>query len=120
METQPSSKISAKTESVESIETAAEASENLTTTAQLGLVDQSQPPDPEEEPDSGPGIDGVNMPDVQPMPVVRLRPQLRLMQPDRPVRYIPIHIWYIFYAFETQGQGAHGSSFHLSFQARAS
>jgi len=95
MTTQTGSKIPVRPESVETIEMAASALDNLrgmVTTAELDLVYKSQPSDPGEETDSG--IDGVKMPDTwQPTPVVPPRPQLKLMNPDRPVRYIPIHVW---------------------------
>ena len=38
-------------------------------------------------------IDIVNISDVQQMSATSARPQLKVMNPDCPVRYIPIHVW---------------------------
>lgn len=64
------------------------------TTAELDSVDQRQLSDMGEVPDSE--IDsGADVPNVQlqQMPVAPARPQLRLTNPDCPIRYIPIHVW---------------------------
>lgn len=71
------------------IDVVASASDTLSgtaATAESDLVDR--PLDPGDAPDSG--IDAVN---VQQTSAAPARPQLRVMNPDRPVRYIPIHIW---------------------------
>jgi len=104
-----------RTESVAHIEVPAPASETLSgtiTAAELGLVDQRQLSGTEGVPQSG--IDGGDVPDIQQTPVVPARPQLKLANPDCPVRYIPIHIWWVFCALGVRGQGIH-SGFHLSF-----
>ena len=105
MTTQALSTTLVQTESMEPFETTASALEDLrgtVTTAELDLVDPSQQlSDLGGEPDSE--IDGVNMPDAQPTPVVPPRPQLKLMNPERPLRYIPIHVWYVFCAFQAKG-----------------
>jgi len=59
------------------------------TTAELDLVDQQL--DLGEASDSG--IDIVSISGVLHTPVVPCRPQLKIVNPDCPVRYIPIHIW---------------------------
>jgi len=41
----------------------------------------------------GLGIDVVSTSDVQQMSATPARPQLKVMNPDCPVRYIPIHVW---------------------------
>ena len=95
--------------------TAASAPENLrgmVTTAELDLVDKSQPSDPGEESDSG--IERVRaMSDArQQTAAVQPRPQLKLMNPERPLRYIPIHVWYVCCPFEAKAvQGIQGSFF---------
>jgi hypothetical protein len=38
-------------------------------------------------------IDIVDISGVQQMPATSARPQLKIMNPDCPVRYIPIHVW---------------------------
>ncbi|KAF9645097.1 hypothetical protein BDM02DRAFT_3131317 [Thelephora ganbajun] len=81
-----------ETENATYAEVAASTSETGTTTiAEPDLVDQRQQSDPGEV--SGSGTGGANRPIAQQTPVVLARPQLRLMNPDCPVRYIPIHIW---------------------------
>jgi len=95
MSTQARPRTLIMTESVAHI-VAASSSDTLSgtvTATELDLVDQtqSQLSDPEEPLDSG--IDGGNIPDVQQAPATPPRPQLRLMNLDRPIRYIPIHIW---------------------------
>jgi hypothetical protein len=55
------------------------------------LVDQRQLSGMEDVPP--PGINGADVPGIQQKPEVPARPQLKLMNPDRPIRYIPIHIW---------------------------
>ena len=68
------------------------ASETLSrtiTTAELDLGDQRFGLG--EGYDSG--IDIVSISDVQEMPAMSARPQLKIMNPDCPVRYIPIHVW---------------------------
>lgn len=113
--TQDGSKFLVGAETVESVETTASASEGLrgvVTTAEHDLVDQCRPSDPAEEPDSL-ETDDVNMSDAQPTPLVHPRPQLKLMNPDRPVRYIPIHVWYVLCALETKGQNIEGCSYRF-------
>ena len=39
------------------------------------------------------GIDFINASDVQQMSATSARPQLKVINPDCPVRYIPIHVW---------------------------
>lgn len=76
------------------VETAASASENLhgtVTIAELDLADQRQSSGPEEECESK--TNGIDVSDTQPTPLLPPRPQVKLMSPDRPVRYIPIHVW---------------------------
>lgn len=106
MTTRVGSDNAVKPESVGSIEAAAASalgnSRGVVTTAEPDLVYQRQPSDPRER--NGSGIVGVNMSATQPTPAVPPRPQLKLMNPDRPVRYIPIHVWYALCACETGGQ----------------
>jgi len=67
---------------------AASASDTLPetiTAAELDLVDPGEM--------SYSRIDGVNIPDAQKTPAVSSRPQLRVVNHDGPIRYIPIHIW---------------------------
>lgn len=84
-----------KMEKVEPIELSDSASENsrgIAAATELNPADQSWRSDPgTRETDSG--IDGFNLSDVPPTPVVSTRPQRRPMNVDRPVRYIPIHVW---------------------------
>jgi len=92
--TQAGPKVSVGTEQMEPSEVSTPDSEDLRgmdTTEELGEVDQSQLPDPGREADSG--IDGPILPDVQHMSVVPPRPPPKPMNPDHPIRYIPIHIW---------------------------
>ncbi|KAF9790965.1 hypothetical protein BJ322DRAFT_418803 [Thelephora terrestris] len=70
---------------------ASEDPRGMVTTTKLDLVDQRRPSGARKEPNSG--IDCRGMPDVQQTGVVPRRPQLKLMNPDRPLRYIPIHVW---------------------------
>ena len=64
----------------------------MVTAAGLDLVNQSRPTDAKKEPDSR--IGGPSMQaGVQQTAVAPRRPQLKLMTPDRPVRYLPIHVW---------------------------
>jgi len=49
----------------------------------------------EQRLDLGEGFDIVNISDVQQLPATSARPQLKVMNPDSPVRYIPIHIWWV-------------------------
>ena len=99
--TQAGPRVSVGTEQVEPSEVSTPASEDLRgmdTTGELGEVDQSQLPDSGKEADLG--IDGPILPDVQHMSVVPPRPPPKPMNPDHPIRYIPIHIWCVFCAFE--------------------
>lgn len=92
--TQAGPKISVGTAQVEPFEVSTSPPGNLrgtVTTTELGQVDQSRLPDPGKEGDSG--IDGLILPDVQHMSVVPPRPPPKPMNPDHPIRYIPIHIW---------------------------
>ena len=115
MTTQARPRTLVRTGSVAHIEVPIPASETLSgtiTTAELDLVDRRQPSGTGEVHDSG--IDGADIPEIQQTPPVPARPQLKLMNPDCPVRYIPIHIWYVFCAFEVREQGIQGSIFRLS------
>lgn len=78
-------------EHIEAAVFVSDTSSGMVTATEMDLVNKHQPSDPEEPPDSG--IDGCDIPDVQQTPAVPARPQLRLMNPDYPVRYIPIHVW---------------------------
>ena len=68
---------------------APETQSGAVTIAELDLGDQSL--DLGVGYDSG--IDVVNISDVRQMPATSAQPQLKIMNPDCPVRYIPIHIW---------------------------
>ena len=95
MTTRVEPRILTRMKSVAHIEVTASASSEAfsrtVTTAELDVVDQCQLSDLEEVPDSR--INGANIPNVQQAPPAPTRPQLKLMNPDRPVRYIPIHVW---------------------------
>lgn len=78
-------------EHIEVVALASDTSSGAVTATEPDLVDKHQPSDPEEPPDSE--IYDRNIPDVQQTPVAPARPQLRLTNPDYPVRYIPIHVW---------------------------
>jgi len=71
--------------------TSSETPSGTVTTAELDFVDQRQLSDQTEVP--GSRIDGANIPNVQQKLPAPLRPQLKLMNPECPVRYIPIHVW---------------------------
>ena len=62
----------------------------MVTAAGLDLVNQSRPTDAKKEPDSRIGSPSMQAGVQQTAP---RRPQLKLMTPDRPVRYLPIHVW---------------------------
>jgi len=84
------------TESVELIEVSILPStpvdfRGMVTTPRLGLVDQNRPTDAKMGPDSR--IGGPSVPGVQQVAAAPRRPQLKLMTPDGPVRYLPIHVW---------------------------
>lgn len=79
-------KISAGTEGLGSIEVRASALEG-----QHGMFGENQSSHPRGE--LGLGVYGANMPDVYQTSAVPPRPQLTRLNPDRPVRYIPIHVW---------------------------
>lgn len=82
------------------------------TTEELDITDQRQLSDMGEVPDSG--IDGANIPDVQRMPAAPVRLRLRLANPERPIRYIPIHVWWVFCAFEAREWDIQVPTFRLS------
>jgi len=94
MATQARPRSLVRTESVACIEVPAPALEALSgtiTTAELDLVHQRQLSSTGEVHHSG--VDGADGPDIQQSPAVPAQPQLKLVNPDCPIRYIPIHIW---------------------------
>jgi len=68
---------------------APEIQSGAVTIAELDLGDQSL----DFGDGSASGFDIVDISDVQQMPATSARPQLKIMNPECPVRYIPIHIW---------------------------
>ena len=79
------------TERVGHVEVTAPPSDGTITTTEPDFVDQRRLSDTEEVLDSG--ISGIGTLDIQQTFASPVQPQLKLMNPGHPLRYIPIHVW---------------------------